>query len=110
MSACQLREPLSGTIEVGPTVSDVGHEDFRAHNQGRRDRCSHRGTSELLVTLEDNNVGSLHTMLEQFAPRGVIRLPLTHPWEDIVHNGLDSQAARLLTVHMPSHTIRDHKQ
>src|SRR5438067_1419096 len=110
MIACQLREPQSGTVEVGPAIADVGHKGFRSHDQGRRDRCSHRGPGELLAALVDESVGPLHTMPEQFVPRGTIRLPLTHPWEDIVHDRLDSQAARLLAVYMTSYTIRDHKQ
>src|SRR6266567_6602262 len=100
MIACQLREPLSGTIEVGPTIANVGHKGFWTDCQGCRDRCSHRGPGELLIALVDDNVGPLHAMPEQFAPRGNIHLPRSHPWEDRVHNGLDSQAARLLTVHM----------
>src|SRR2546428_12646767 len=110
MIACHLREPQSGTVEVSPAISHVGHEDFWAHDQGGRDRCSHRGPGELLVALVDGNVGTLHAVPEQFFPRGAIHLPRPHLGEDRVHNRLDSQAARLLTVHMTSYTICDYKQ
>src|SRR5579863_8717579 len=110
MIAGQLCELLSGTVEVGPAIADVGHKDFRTNDQGCRGRCSHGRPGELLVALIDNNVSPLHAMPEQFAPRGTFYLPLPHFLKDIVHYSLDSQAARLLTVHMPSYTIRDHKQ
>src|SRR6266700_2429832 len=106
----QLREPLSGTVEVGPAIADVGHKGFCTHDEGRRDRCSHERPGELLVTLVDESVSPLHAMPEQFAPRGTISLPRPHLWEDMIHNGLDSQVARLLAVHVPSYTICDHKQ
>src|SRR5437764_6280371 len=110
MIACQLREPPSRVIEVGPAIAGVYHKGFRTHDQGHCDRCSHRGPGELLVALVDGNVGPLHVVPEQFVPRGAFHLPRPHLWQDRVHNSLDSQAARLLTVHMTSYTIRDHKQ
>src|SRR5216684_5777719 len=110
MIACQLREPLSRTIEVGSAIANVGHKDFRTHYQGCRDGRSHRRPGELLVALVDDNVGPLHALPEQFVPRVIIHLPFPHLWEDKVHNGLASQVACLLAVHMASYTICDYKQ
>src|SRR5215467_2488978 len=109
MIACQLYEPLSRTIEVGSAIANVGYKDFWTHNQSCCDCRCHRGPGELLVAQVDNIVGPLHTMPEQFIPRGT-SLCLSHLWEDRVHNGLDGQAACLLTISLASKTICHYKQ
>ena len=59
----------------------------------------------------DSLIGSLHSINQQLPEIGLVQLaPPAYRWQYPINHRLNSQAACLLTVNVPTHTICRDKQ
>src|SRR6266496_4377321 len=105
MVLCYLAQSFRFSIQVSAAIPNVRHEGGTVYNQGGGDGRSHI-RALLLVPLMDSPIGSLHSIDQELPEIGLAQIAApANPRQHSINQRLYSQAACLLTIHVPTHTV-----